>query len=84
MSDELSQLTPVHPDQGRCQWVQGVMTGIDRDNPVSTHTVGIPHLMLGTIIFVHEVNGLCGADPIARGCRLARRRAAVPRHRQLR
>ncbi|MEJ8822145.1 DUF3274 domain-containing protein [Variovorax humicola] len=55
MSD-LSKLDPVAFDQGKGQWVEGVMTGIDRDNPVRTHTVGIPHLMPGTIIFVHGVN----------------------------
>ncbi|MEJ8826144.1 hypothetical protein WKW80_29655 [Variovorax humicola] len=54
MSD-LSKLDPVAFDQGKGQWVEGVMTGIDRDNPVRTHTVGIPHLMPGTIIFVHGV-----------------------------
>ncbi|MEJ8825790.1 hypothetical protein WKW80_27790, partial [Variovorax humicola] len=55
MSD-LGKLDPVAFDQGKGQWVEGKCTGIDRDNPVRTHTVGIPHLMPGTIIFVHDVN----------------------------
>ena len=54
--DDLSTLTPVEPDQGKAQWVQGILTGTDKDNSTRTHTVGIPHLMPGTIIFVHGVN----------------------------
>ena len=38
MSNDLSKLPPVEPDQGKAQWVQGIQ-----------NTVGIPHLMHGTI-----------------------------------
>ena len=43
--NDLSSLKPVALDQGKAQWVQGMLTGIAKDNPIRTHTVGIPHLM---------------------------------------
>ena len=49
MSGDLSKLPPVEPDQGKAQWVQGVLTGIDKDNSTRTHTVGIAHLMPGIV-----------------------------------
>lgn len=56
MSNDLSFLTPVHPDQGKAQWVQGKVTGIDKTSPTRTHLIGVPDLMPGTVIFVHGVN----------------------------
>ena len=52
----ISTLKRVKPDQGKAQWVEGKITGIAKDEAVRTHTVGIPHLMPATIIFVHGVN----------------------------
>lgn len=53
---DLSSLTPVVPDPGKYQWVKGKSTGIDDNQKDRTHTVGVPDLMPGTIIFVHGVN----------------------------
>ncbi|RYG59005.1 hypothetical protein EON80_26225, partial [bacterium] len=54
--NDLSKLTPVKPDQGKAQWVEGQFTGIAKDEAERTHLVGIPPLMPSTIIFVHGVN----------------------------
>jgi hypothetical protein len=56
MSNDLSSLNPVKPDPGSYQWVKGKVTGIDDEQADRTHTVGVPYLMPGTIIFVHGVN----------------------------
>jgi pimeloyl-ACP methyl ester carboxylesterase len=53
---DLSKLTPVKPDQGKAQWVEGQVTGIAKDEPKRTHLIGIPPLMPCTTIFVHGVN----------------------------
>ena len=53
---DLSRLTPVNADPGVYQWVKGTVTGTDDKQADRTHTVGVPHLMPGTIIFVHGVN----------------------------
>lgn len=54
--NDLSTLTSVTPDPGKYQWVKGQITGIDDKQIDRTHTVGVPHLMPGVIIFVHGVN----------------------------
>jgi pimeloyl-ACP methyl ester carboxylesterase len=56
MSDDLSSLDPVKPDAGKYQWVKGKVTGTDDEQADRTHTVGVPYLMPGIIIFVHGVN----------------------------
>jgi hypothetical protein len=53
---DLSSLIPVVPDPGKYQWVKGKSTGIDDKQKERTHTVGVPDLMPGVIIFVHGVN----------------------------
>ncbi|QSI32668.1 DUF3274 domain-containing protein [Variovorax sp. RKNM96] len=53
---DLSLLTPVKPDPGQYQWVRGKVTGTDNKQKDRTHTVGVPPLMPGVIIFVHGVN----------------------------
>ncbi len=53
---ELSLLTPVTVDQGKCQWVKCKITGVDEKQQDRTHTAAVPHLMPGTTIFVHGVN----------------------------
>ncbi|SCX56018.1 DUF3274 domain-containing protein [Variovorax sp. EL159] len=53
---DLSSLTPVKPDPGTYQWVKGKVTGIDEKQEDRTHTVGVPPLMPGIVIFVHGVN----------------------------
>lgn len=53
---DLSALTPVTPDPGKYQWVKSKVTGTDDRQADRTHTVGVPHLMPGVIIFVHGVN----------------------------
>jgi hypothetical protein len=53
---DLSSLPPVLPDPGKYQWVKGRSTGIDDEQKDRTHTVGVPDLMPGIIIFVHGVN----------------------------
>ncbi|MDP9990003.1 pimeloyl-ACP methyl ester carboxylesterase [Variovorax boronicumulans] len=53
---DLSTLAPVMPDPGKYQWVKGKVTGTDDKQKDRTHTVGVPPLMPGTIIFVHGVN----------------------------
>ncbi|MDQ0042585.1 pimeloyl-ACP methyl ester carboxylesterase [Variovorax boronicumulans] len=53
---DLSSLTPVVPDPGKYQWVKGKSTGTDDKQKDRTHTVGVPDLMPGIIIFVHGVN----------------------------
>jgi pimeloyl-ACP methyl ester carboxylesterase len=52
----LVSIERVVPDLGRAQWVEGHATGIAKDMADKTHTVGVPPLMPGTIIFVHGVN----------------------------
>ena len=53
---DLSSLTPVVPDPGKYQWVKGKATGTDDKQKDRTHTVGVPDLMPGIVIFVHGVN----------------------------
>jgi pimeloyl-ACP methyl ester carboxylesterase len=53
---DLSTLKPVVADPGKYQWVKGKVTGTDVKQQDRTHTVGVPHLMPGAIIFVHGVN----------------------------
>ncbi|APW35844.1 hypothetical protein RD110_00285 [Rhodoferax koreense] len=52
----LSWIDAVVPDPGKYQWVKGQFTGVEQDASERTYMVGIPHLMPGTIIFVHGVN----------------------------
>jgi pimeloyl-ACP methyl ester carboxylesterase len=53
---DLSSLSPVVPDPGKYQWVKGKSSGTDNKQKDRTHTVGVPDLMPGIIIFVHGVN----------------------------
>ncbi|RDI17334.1 hypothetical protein DFR41_11760, partial [Pseudacidovorax intermedius] len=53
---DLSNLPPVVPDPGQCQWVKCKGTGIDDAYAKRTHTMGMPLSMPGVIIFVHGVN----------------------------
>jgi len=56
MSSDLSNMPPVEADPSKYQWVKGKVTGIDDKQADRTHTVGVPHLMPGIVIFVHGVN----------------------------
>uniref|UniRef100_UPI003F69B79C T6SS effector phospholipase Tle3 domain-containing protein n=1 Tax=Pseudacidovorax intermedius TaxID=433924 RepID=UPI003F69B79C len=53
---DLSHLSCVTPDPGKCQWVKCKGTGIDDAYTQRTHTMGMPLSMPGVIIFVHGVN----------------------------
>lgn len=57
MSDDLSTIKiAVTPEPGKYQWVKGTVTGTDEKQVERTHTVGVPNLMPGIVIFVHGVN----------------------------
>ena len=56
MNKKFTSIAQVVPDLGKAQWVEGSLTGIAGDSAERTHTIGVPPLMPGTIIFVHGVN----------------------------
>lgn len=56
--NEFSTLQPVKPNKVKAQWTQAiyVRTETNEIDHVKTHVMEVPHLMPGTIIFVHGVN----------------------------
>lgn len=58
MGDEFSTLARVKANKGKAQWVRAryVKSETNKAERLVTHTMKVPYLMPGTIIFVHGVN----------------------------